>query len=420
MGGRSATTSRWAHVLQESNAPLHARVPVHFLGLSQIASYGLLFYVFAQIAEPLSARYQVTPAFVLLGVSFILCIQAPLAPFVGSWVDRYGALRILSCGLALGGVGLAALGWFDHLFGFWLCMGIIGLGSAASQYEVAFAAAVQIHDLQSRHAISVITFYGGVASSIIWLSVAPLLNWFHLELVLVILAIPLGILSLIAWQSASVRQTSAADMATRPWVGFHWRQLRADQQRALRWLALSGSLEGLVFAATSLMWITWFTRQFNDPGLAVLLASLYGPFQVVGRILEMRFGRQHDARMTGLLAFLCLPISLCFAMIPSEVAAVMAMILFGMGHGVLSITFGFVISLFFEAGVYGRAKALVAAPKALAASAGPLLAGLLYSASPDWFLPAALLTISIALVVYLRILKLPTRASHPIIATEIP
>lgn len=406
--------------MQDPEAFLHARVPVHFLGLSQIASYGLLFYLFAQIAEPLSARYQVTPAFVLLGVSFILVIQAPLAPLVGSWVDRYGALRILSIGLALGGVGLAALGWFDHVTGFWLCMGIIGLGSAASQYEVAFAAAVQIQDLQSRHAISVITFYGGVASSIVWLSVAPLLNWFQLDLVLMVLAIPLGILSLIAWQSASVSQTSTAEMAARPWIVLHWRQLRADQQRALRWLALSGSLEGLVFAATSLMWITWFTRQFNEPGLAVVLASLYGPFQVVGRILEMRYGRLYDARMTGLFAFLCLPVSLCFAMIPSEIAAVIAMILFGMGHGVLSITFGFVISLFFESGVYGRAKAMIAAPKALAASAGPLLAGLLYTAAPDWFLPAALLTISIALVVFVRILKLPTRANHSIIMTETP
>lgn len=63
--------------MQDPEASLHARVPVHFLGLSQIASYGLLFYLFAQIAEPLSARYQVTPAFVLLGVSFILVIQAP-------------------------------------------------------------------------------------------------------------------------------------------------------------------------------------------------------------------------------------------------------------------------------------------------------------------------------------------------------
>ena len=69
--------------MQDPEASLHARVPVHFLGLSQIASYGLLFYLFAQIAEPLSARYQVTPAFVLLGVSFILVIQAP--PRTAGW-----------------------------------------------------------------------------------------------------------------------------------------------------------------------------------------------------------------------------------------------------------------------------------------------------------------------------------------------
>ena len=63
--------------MQGPEASLHARVPVHFLGLSQIASYGLLFYLFAQIAEPLSARYQVTPAFVLLGCRLFWSSKPP-------------------------------------------------------------------------------------------------------------------------------------------------------------------------------------------------------------------------------------------------------------------------------------------------------------------------------------------------------
>lgn len=389
-----------------------AQVPVHFLGLSQIASYGLLFYLFAQISEPLGAHYGVSATYILFGVSCILCLQAPLAPFIGSWIDRYGALRVLSIGLAVGAVGLFVLGWSTHLVGFWCCIGLIGFASGASQYEVAFAAAVQILDLQARQAISVITFYGGVASSIVWLSVAPLLEWIPTDQLLLFLAIPLCGGSVWAWQiSTRMREPTSQQSKQSSQVPFRWRLLEAHQKKALVWLSVAGSLESLVFAATSLMWITWFTRQFDDPGLAVFLASLYGPFQVVGRLLELRYGRRYDARRSGLVAFLCLPVALASAMVDSIPAAAVAMVLFGIGHGVLSITFGYVVSLFFESQVYGRAKSWIATPKAIAASAGPLLAGLLYALAPDLFLPVGLCVICIGCLVFVKLLSLPTRRS---------
>ena len=43
----------------------------------------------------------------------------------------------------------------------------IGLGFAMSSYETAFSAAVQMDEVKSRKHISFITFYGGVASSVI-------------------------------------------------------------------------------------------------------------------------------------------------------------------------------------------------------------------------------------------------------------
>ena len=45
-----------------------------------------------------------------------------------------------------------------------------------STYEFAFSAAVQLHEAKSRRSISIIAFYGGVASSLTWLSIHPLLE----------------------------------------------------------------------------------------------------------------------------------------------------------------------------------------------------------------------------------------------------
>ena len=87
---------------------------------------------------------------------------------------------------------------------------------------------------------------------------------------------------------------------------FRWTLMTRNERRALIALASASALEYLTFASTTLLWITWFMTQFNDVGLAVMLAALYGPFQTVGRLLEMAFGHKFDR---GLPA--CWPLSGC-------------------------------------------------------------------------------------------------------------
>ena len=114
-------------------------------------------------------------------------------------------------------------------------------------------------------------------------------------------------------------------------------------------LAGSGALEYLLFATTTLLWISWFDAQFGSLALAVMLASIYGPFQVVGRVLEMKAGHHLDARLTGLIAAFLVPVSLMLVQIQNIPMAVLAMALFGMGHGVLTVSFGFFTNLYFRA-----------------------------------------------------------------------
>ncbi|NBW06291.1 MAG: MFS transporter, partial [Alphaproteobacteria bacterium] len=70
-------------------------VPFHSLGLSQIISFGLLFYVFAQLKTPLAQTTGASETQILAAVTGALTIQALLAPIIGSWSDRYGALRVM-------------------------------------------------------------------------------------------------------------------------------------------------------------------------------------------------------------------------------------------------------------------------------------------------------------------------------------
>ena len=139
-----------------------------------------------------------------------------------------------------------------------------------------------------------------------------------------------------------------------------------------------GFTEYLIFSTTALSLINFFTSNFNDPSVAIILASTYGPFQLVGRFLEMRFATFLDARLTGLIASTIVPISLIIILIPDFYICIIAMALFGMGHGLLTVTGGYVPNLFFEPRVIGRVKGYIWAPTALGMSCAPFLSGVFY------------------------------------------
>ena len=60
---------------------------------------------------------------------------------------------------------------------------------------------------------------------------------------------------------------------------------------------------------------------------------------MVGQVIEMRFGHRFDARITGMIAFLCGPIAMLLVQADNLSLAVAAMMIFGMGHGVLTVSF---------------------------------------------------------------------------------
>ena len=368
-------------------------MPFHSLGISQILSYGCLFYAFAQLKIPLAAKIGVDPSEILAAVTGALLIQAFLAPLIGGWIDRFGALVVMTRGLLIGACGIALLPTVHSLWWVWLCMVPIGLGFAMSSYETAFSVAVQINEAKSRKHISFITFYGGVASSVIWLSIAPLLAWFGLEATCIICSISLvlmGVRTRHLDQKISVK-SSQDSLSIAP---FHWTLMTRNERRALIALASASALEYLTFASTTLLWITWFTAQFNDVALAVILAALYGPFQTIGRLLEMAVGHRFDARITGMLAFIGVPTAMILAQQDGLAFAVVAMVIFGMGHGILTVSFGYVTNMYFSADVYGRAKGWITTPRAVGTAIGPSLGGVLFVMGPDIFF-ASMIGISI-------------------------
>jgi MFS family permease len=366
------------------------KTPVHMLGISQIVAYGALFYAFAPLKTYIAALLDSSEALIMTILSLAIVTQALLTPLVGSWSDKFGALTVLKIGFFLGALGFFGLGALEFAIltsFYWLgfCFVLIGIGLAMSTYEVAFSAAVQFDEVNSRKSISVISFYGGVASTLTWISIYPLVSLVGLLHACLVLAfILLGFSWLISRQKHELHNRAVQDKTKQK--PFRWALLNLAEKRAIIILASAGGFEYFLFSATTLLWVNWFQLQFDDAFLAVILASIYGPFQVVGRLAEMKFGHHLDARITGLVAGLLIPLSLISLLAGTLPLAILAMALFGMGHGILTVSFGFVTNLYFGADVYGRAKGWIGTPRVVGLAIGPSIGGFLLAYSDHVFI----------------------------------
>jgi len=175
----------------------------------------------------------------------------------------------------------------------------------------------------------------------------------------------------------------------------------------------SGALEYLLLATTTLLWISCFDAQFGSLALAVILASMNAPFQVVCRSLEMKAGHHLDARLTGLITAFLVTVSLTLMQIQIIPMAVLVIALFGMSHGVLTVSFDFVKHPYFQAKICGGAKGIIATPRAFDAAIDPGIRGRLFGLGSDVYMGLMIALSVSATVLFASLLLLtPTNEVH--------
>ena len=380
------------------------KAPVHRLGISQILAYGLLFYSFASIKDELALSVGVSDSAIITALSVALFIEALLAPFVGRLVDQLSALTVLRAGLMIGGVGYASLTLIPAIEWVWFCIAVITVGHALGTYTVAFAVPVQFDERTARRKISIITFYGGIASSLVWIALGTLLPLIGLEQTTCLGG------ALLILMGGFILQMKTADRPQKVTVmePFRWSLLTADEKKAMLLLAGSGAVDYLNFAGLTLLFITWFTYQ--DFGTyAVLLAAIYGPFQVLGRVFEMRYAGHFDARVNCLVAMCFVALSQVFILSDSITLVAIGMAIFGMANGIITVTFGYVPNLYFRAAVFGRAKGWLAMPKAFGSAVGPASVLMLFQLLEAQVFYVTITLSLVAAVLFAGLLKIAIR-----------
>ena len=358
---------------------------VPILGLTQIVAWGVLYYPPVLTLPLLAAERGFSLTFAMGGFSFGLLTGGFVAPKVGRLIDRYGGHRVMTGGALLGALGLVLLVYADNPTLYLAVWALLGAATAASLYDPAFATLGRIFGREARRPITLVTFAGGLASTVSWPATYFLLEalgWRGTYLVyaglLVFVVAPLYFFALPRERAV---HTPAPDS------GAPLPKLIPARGFAFVLVAAAFAVYAFVPSALAAHMLAIFERMGVGPGTVILIGALFGPAQVAARLCEFVFARNlHPldiARFAiGLLLFAFVLLALLG--VPAPIAAAFA-ILFGLANGLMTISRGTVPLALFGPSGYGGVIGRIAGPSLVLQAAAPLVIAFAAERASDAF-----------------------------------
>ena len=312
------------------------------LGVTQILSWGTIFYTPVLIVPLIAAERGWSISFAMGGFSIGLLVAGLVAPYVGRSIDRFGGHVVMTLGSLTGALGLFLIGSATHPIAYYAVWMVLGVAMAANLYDAAFSTLGRIFGIGARRPITALTLAGGFASTVSWPVTHVLLervDWRGTYLIyaalLACVAAPLHALALPRTRYQSDADASRfrkcarkSAAAVRDCHSFSW----------LRPLHLTpSSRPGL-----SAHLLAIFAREGIDAATVVWIGALFGPAQVGARLIEFAFGRNlHPLWIArfALTTFLCAFLMLVLLGVSTATAAAFAL-MFGGANGLITITRG--------------------------------------------------------------------------------
>jgi MFS family permease len=341
------------------------------LGTTQTLAWASSYYLPAILADPIGHDLGVSSNWIFAAFSGALVISALLGPRVGRQIDLVGGRSVLSMSNLLLAAGLALLGFaysIPVLIAAWF---LLGVGMGFGLYDAAFAALGRIHGEAARSSITGITLMAGFASTVGW----PLTAWglqtigwretcFAWALAHILIGLPINFFMLPAVKDAK----AAVAASVKPHIPIDRTMVLLAFTFAAAWTvtgAMAAHMPRILEAAGAT------TVQ------AVAAGALFGPAQVVARIIEASFLSRYHPLLSTRLACLTHPIGAAILALAGGAASSVFAIFFGLGNGILTIARGTLPLAMFGPKNYGYRLGIIGAPARMAQAAAPLAFGLL-------------------------------------------
>jgi MFS family permease len=350
------------------------------LGATQVIGYGTLYYSYSVLAPELAAAFGWSIEWVYGALTVALLLGGLAAPAAGHLAERFGAARTMVWGslvltvlLALG--ALAANGWQ-------FALALIGMEVASTLvlYATAFSALVQLGGQGAQRSITHLTLIAGFASTLFWPLTAALLtvmDWRGVYLVFALMHL-LVCAPLHLWLSRQPAVRTPAPESTRlPPVPEHGLLAGTQRRSAFTLMLIGFAVQGFTLSAVLLQMLPLLSGLGLESS-GVLIGSLFGPAQVLSRLVNMLFGRGLPQTWLAVIAACLLPAGLLVLALttPDIAGAVLFAVLFGLGSGLTSIVSGSLPLYLLGRQGYAARLGWLSAARQIASAVAPFLLAL--------------------------------------------
>ncbi|WP_181785262.1 MFS transporter [Streptomyces phytophilus] len=378
------------------------RAALPALCLTQITSWGVVYYAFPVLNPEITAATGWSPAATTAAFSAALLVSALAGIRIGRILDARGPRGVMTLGSAAAVTSLAVIATAPNLPQFvagWL---LAGLAMAATFYQPAFAALTRWYAPDHVRALTAVTLAGGLASTVfapLTAQLADHFSWRHsyliLAAVLAALTLPAHALALRGpWPPAPPAPTAGPTTST-----------SIARSRTFALLAAALTLSAFAMYAVVVTVVPLLLERGYTTGQAAWALGLGGLGQTMGRTLYAALARRTrpGTRTVALIALGGLGTA-AFALIPGPYALLATLaVAAGIVRGNLTLLQATAITDRWGTTHYGRLSGLLAAPtvtaSALAPFAGTALAAPL-GGYPNLFAALAAISAAAALTAY--------------------
>jgi predicted MFS family arabinose efflux permease len=355
----------------------HDKRLVGWLSLTQLITWGSVFYTFALLMEPVERELQMSRAQSSLAFSLALLAEGVMAWPVGRWIDRGHERAVMTVGSLVVACCLLLHSAVDSAAGFYLVWTVLGAGLAATLYTPVFSVVTRRFPGDFRRAIITLTFLGGLASTVF----IPLSAW---------------LIDLLGWRRALWPLAGLHLLVCAP---LHWRLLRsapgpapsgaadarspAEHLARPEFLLIGAFVVGMmgVTAALPAHLISLLREAGLPPAWVIAIPASIGAVQVLGRLLLYFFEHRFDVHLANRVIPCLIPLGLAALLLAqdSPTGALVFVVLFGMGNGMLTIVKGTAIAQYVSRSHVAALNGALGPPTALARALAPLLLGVLWT-----------------------------------------
>jgi MFS family permease len=344
------------------------------LAVTTTIGYGVLYYAFSALLEPMRIELQVSTTTATGALTVASLISAALAIPVGRWLDGRGGHGLMTTGSVVAVAALLAWSQVQTTAQLYGAFVAIGIASAMVLYPPAFAVIVAVTAPERRTtALLGITLVAGFASSIFIPLAGQLIHAYGWRQTLVMLAVMVAVVTA-PLHAIALRRTRPA-----PHPQPH-RPVQAPS-RVLRdvgfWLlAAAFVLHSSALAVIGVHLVTYLTRLGHSPTTAATLTGLLGLLSVTGRVTVTILRRWLP--ITRITAVIITVQGIALGLLPgygrTVPGAAACLIAFGLGFGVASIAKPAILLDRYGDHGYATIAGILGTPTTIAAATAPLAA----------------------------------------------